>query len=163
MNKRYPLQTLIKLREHRVESARLQVMERQREVQQRRDDCVRVEGEIIALQFEQKNQRLRLMDPPPPGMAWPMAMAQREAHIDHLGELTDAARQRLFRAQEQLRAAEAALDEARKAFFRAKARLDGLEKRKDVWRGEQRAIAQRIEEANTADLLMAKQNLGPSF
>ncbi|MGH8081505.1 MAG: hypothetical protein ACREP7_13105, partial [Lysobacter sp.] len=90
---------------------------------------------------------------------WAMAMSQREAHIDHLAELAVAARQRLADAQGKLREAEAALDESRKAFFRAKARLDALEKRKDVWRKEQNAITQRREEALTADLLLAaRQN-----
>ena len=84
--KRYPLQTLVKLREHRTEAARQRVLERQREAQACRDACLAVEGEIIALAFEQKQQRARLLDPPPAGVPWPNALAQREAHIGLLGE-----------------------------------------------------------------------------
>ena len=77
--KRYPLQTLVRLREHRVEAARQQVLDRQREARECQD----------ALDFEQKQQRARLLDPPPPGVPWPNAMAQREAHIGLLGEQAD--------------------------------------------------------------------------
>ncbi|WP_394539133.1 hypothetical protein PRJ39_00975 [Lysobacter enzymogenes] len=153
--KRFPLATLLQLREHRVETARALVMERQAQVQARREACTAIEGEIVALNQERAGQRLRLLDPPPAGVPWAMAMAQRESHIDHLAELADAARQRLADAQGKLREAEAALDEARKAFFRAKSRLEALEKRRDVWRKEQGAIAQRREEAQSADLLLA--------
>jgi len=156
MNKqRFPLATLLQLREHRVETARALVMERQAQVQAWREACTAIEGEIVALNQERAPQRLRLLDPPPPGVPWAMAMAQREAHVDHLAELASAARQRLADAQGKLREAEAALDEARKAFFRAKSRLEALEKRRDVWRKEQSAIAQRREEAQSADLLLA--------
>lgn len=155
MKQRFPLATLLQLREHRVEKARALVVDRQAQVQARREACVAIEGEIQSLLQERAGQRLRLLDPPPPGVPWPMAMSQREAHIDHLAELAAAARQRLADAQGKLREAEAALDEARKAFFRAKARLEALEKRRDVWRKEQNAIAQRREEALSADLLLA--------
>ncbi|UZW60868.1 hypothetical protein [Lysobacter enzymogenes] len=156
MNKqRFPLATLLQLREHRVETARALVMERQAQVQARREACTAIEGEIVALNQERASQRLRLLDPPPAGVPWAMAMAQRESHVDHLAELANAARQRLADAQGKLREAEAALDEARKAFFRAKSRLEALEKRRDVWRKEQSAIAQRREEAQSADLLLA--------
>ncbi|QWP77869.1 hypothetical protein J5226_05545 [Lysobacter sp. K5869] len=155
MKQRFPLATLLQLREHRVETARAVVMERQGQVQARREACVAIEGEIQSLNQERADQRLRLLDPPPAGVPWPMAMSQREAHIDHLAELAGAARQRLADAQGKLREAEAALDEARKAFFRAKARLEALEKRRDVWRKEQNAIAQRREEALSADLLLS--------
>lgn len=162
--KRYPLHTLLQLRSHRVETARLLVLERQRQVQERRDACTRIQGEITALNDERAGQRLRLMDPPPPGMPWPMAMTQREAHIDHLGELAIAAQQRLLDAQGKLREAEASLDEARKAFFRAKARLDALEKRKDLWRKEQNTLTARREEAMNADLMLAtRQNTNGPF
>ena len=154
--KRYPLQTLIKLREHRVEAARQRVLERQRAVQACRVACLLIEGEIIALEFERGQQRKRLLDPPQPGESWPVAMAQREAHIDLLGEQAEAARQRLFKAQEKLREAELALAEARAAFFRAKAKQDALEKRRDVWRDEQNALAARHEERATDDLLQAR-------
>lgn len=158
--KRYPLQTLIRLREHRTEAARQRVLERQREAQACRDACLKVEGEIIALDFEQKQQRGRMLDAPPPGVPWPNALAQREAHIDLLGEQAEAARQRLFKAQETLRAAELAVAEARTAFFKAKARLDALEKRRDVWRGEQDVIELRQEEGAAEDLLQARHLAG---
>ncbi len=154
--KRYPLHTLIKLREHRTQTARLLVLERQRAVQACRDACLAIEGEIIALEFERGEQRKRLLDPPKPGVPWPSALAQREAHIDLLGEQAETARQRLFKAQEKLREAEFALAEARAAFFRAKARQDALEKRRDLWRGEQFALAARQEERATDDLLQAR-------
>jgi len=154
--KRYPLQTLVRLREHRTEAARMLVLERQRAAQACRDACTRIEGEIIALQFEQRQQRVRLLDPPPAGVPWPSALAQREAHIDLLGEQAEAARQRLFKAQAALRDAETALADARNAFFRAKARQDALEKRRDVWRGEQFAIDVRREEDAAEDLQQAR-------
>ena len=158
--KRYPLQTLIRLREHRTEAARQRVLERQREAQACRDACLKVEGEIIALDFEQKQQRGRMLDAPPPGVPWPNALAQREALFDLLGEQAEAARQRLFKAQETLRAAELAVAEARTAFFKAKARLDALEKRRDVWRGEQDVIELRQEEGAAEDLLQARHLAG---
>ncbi|HEY4531038.1 MAG TPA: hypothetical protein VIG97_12080 [Luteimonas sp.] len=158
--KRYPLQTLVRLREHRTEAARQRVLERQREAQACRDACLALEGEIIALEFEQKQHRGRMLDPPPPGVPWPNALAQREAHVDLLGEQAEAARQRLFKAQETLRAAEAAVAEARADFFRAKARLDALEKRRDVWDGEQSMLEARQEEGAAEDLLQARHLAG---
>src|SRR5690606_29093531 len=119
---RYPLQTLIKLREHRTEAARQRVLERQREAAACQEACLGIEGEIRTLQLEQRQQRTRLLDPPPAGVPWPAALGQREAHIGLLGEQAEAARQRLLQAQEALRAAEAAVAEARNEFFRAKAR-----------------------------------------
>lgn len=161
--KRYPLHTLVKLREHRTDTARQLLLERQREAQACRDACVRIEGEIIALEHEQGRQRGRLLDPPPPGllqngMSWPSVLSQRETHIDLLGEQAEAARQRLFKAQETLRKAELALDEARTAFFRAKARQEALEKRRDTWRGEQRALESRQEESIAADVVIAQHH-----
>jgi hypothetical protein len=161
--KRYPLHVLVKLREHRTETARQLLFERQRAAQACRDACVAIEGEIIALQFEQGQQRQRLLDPPQAGLPWPTVLAQREAHIDLLGEQAEAARQRLFKAQETLRQAELALAEARAAFFRAKARQDALEKRREVWRGEQFAFAARVEERATDDLLQARPRLQQDF
>ena len=158
--KRYPLQTLVRLREHRTEAARQRVLERQREAQACRDACLRVEGEIIALDSAQRQQRGRMLDPPPPGVPWPNALAQREAHIDLLGEQAEAARQRLCKAQDTLRTAELAVAEARTAFFQAKARLDALEKRRDVWRGEQNVIELRQEEGAAEDLLQARHLAG---
>src|SRR3546814_2444906 len=69
---------------------------------------------------------------------------------------SEAARERLAQAHKALQAAERELVEAREAFFRAKARQEALEKRRDSWRGEQRALEARQEEDITADLLMAR-------
>ncbi len=154
--KRFPLQTLIQLRTHRTETARQAVLARQRAVQQCRDACARIGDEITGLENERAAHRARLLDPPPPGVAWPAALAQREAHVDLLGERVVAARQRLAEAEDALRQAEAALREAREAFFRAKAREDALMKRRDVWRDEQRGLQARQEEAVTEDLLQAR-------
>lgn len=159
--KRYPLQTLLRLREHRTQAARMVVLEKQRALHAARDACTRIEGEIADLRAEQAAQRRRLLDPPTPaqlssGIPWPQQLAQREAHIDLLGEQVVAAQARLAKAVEAMRAAEKALADARAAFFRAKARQDALEKRRDLWRGEQRALAARAEEAITEDLLQAR-------
>ena len=48
----------------------------------------------------------------------------------------------------------------RTAFFQAKARLDALEKRRDVWRGEQNVIELRQEEGAAEDLLQARHLAG---
>src|SRR3546814_11105141 len=71
---------------------------------------------------------------------------------------SEAARERLAQAHKALQAAERELVEAREAFFRAKARQEALEKRRDSWRGEQRALEARQEEDITADLLMARSH-----
>ncbi len=155
--KRYPLQTLLKLREHRTEAARMVVMDKQRAAQACRDACTVIEGEIIALQFERGQQRGRLLVAPPAGVPWPMALAQREGHIELLGIQVQAAQQRLARAQKTLREAEAALAEARTAYLRAKARQEALEKRRDLWGGEQRALDVRHEELASADLMLARR------
>lgn len=155
--KRFPLQTLIRLREHRVDAARMVVLERQRVVQAAQDACTTLQTEITGIEDERRSQRTRLLDVPPAGVAWPVAMEQREAHIDWLGLQAAAARQRLAKAQDALKEAEAELDKARRDFFRAKARLDALEKRRAVWRGEQFAIELRQEEDATADLLQARR------
>lgn len=153
--KRYPLQTLLKLREHRTEAARQVVVERQGDVRKCQAACLAVETEIANLLQERQQHRLSLMAPPPAGVPWPMALAQREAHIDFLAEQAVAARGRLAQAQEALRAAEKALQEARDAFFRAKGREDALHKRKHVWRGEQNALEIRQEESAAEDLYLA--------
>lgn len=161
--RRYPLQMLIRLREHRVETARLLVLERQRAAQACRDACTTIEGEIGRLVAEQAAQRRRLLEPPArvggeavAALAWPQQLMQRDAHIDLLGEQANAARTRLVAAQETLRTAEKAVAEARDAFFRARARQDALEKRREVWNGEQRVVALQHEEAATDDLLQAR-------
>ena len=97
-----------------------------------------------------------MLDPPPPGIPFPLALEQREAHIDWLGEQEQAARQRLQLAQQKLQLAEQALAEAMQAFFRAKAREDALEKRKALWRGEVIALEARQEEDAAADLVQAR-------
>jgi len=153
--KRYPLQQLLQLRTHRTEKARLVVVERQRAVRECREACEGIEAEIVALQRERAGQRLRMLDPPPPGIPFPLALEQREAHVDWLGEQEQAARQRLQQAQQKLQQAEQALTEAMQAFFRAKAREDALEKRKGIWRGEVIALEARQEEDAAADLVQA--------
>lgn len=154
--KRYPLATLVKLREHRTEAARQQVLQRQKAAREKRDDCLRIEGEIIALDFERNQQRRRLLDPPPDGMPLPVALAQRESHIDLLQTQIEAARQRLSKAQEILREAELALQKARDEFFKTKSREDALKKRKDMWREEQHSIELRQEENAAAELLQSR-------
>ena len=153
--KRYPLQQLLGLRAHRTGKARLLVAERQRAVGACREACTRIEGEIDALRQERAGQRLRMLAPPPAGMPLPLALEQRQAHIEWLGEQEQAARQRLAQAQQQLKQAEQALAEAMQAFFRAKAREDALEQRRQVWRGEQAAFESRREEDLAADLVQA--------
>lgn len=153
--RRYPLQQLLQLRAHRTEKARQEVVERQRVVRERREACEKIEAEIEALRRERAGQRLRMLDPPPPGIPFPLALEQRETHIDWLGEQEQAARQRLQQAQQALREAEQALAEAMQAYFRAKAREDALEKRKTLWRGEMLAFEARQEEDAAADLVQA--------
>ena len=90
-----------------------------------------------------------------PGIPFPLALEQRETHIDWLGEQEQAARQRLQQARQKLQEAEKALADAMQAFFRAKAREDALEKRKALWRGEVIALEARQEEDVAADLVQA--------
>lgn len=156
--KRYPLHTLLRLREHRTDAARLVVLEKQRAVAACRDACTRIEHEILQLCDERSGQRARLLDAPPPGVDWSTVLAQREAHIEWLAMQVEAARQRLAQAHKALQAAEQDLAQARDAFFRAKARQEALEKRRDTWRGEQRALEARQEEDITADLLLARHH-----
>ena len=153
--KRYPLQKLLQLRAHRTEKARLVVVEKQRAVRECREACERIEGEIASLRTERAGQRLRMLDPPPAGIPFPLALEQREAHIEWLGEQEQAARLRLQQAQQKLQQAEQALAEAMQLFFRAKAREDALEKRKTMWRGEVIALEARQEEDAAADLVQA--------
>lgn len=161
--KRYPLQTLIKLRDHRTQKAQLLVQERQREARRNREACLEIEDEIADLETERGQHRGRLLAPAPVGMPWATVLTQREAHIDWLQGQADAARQRLFKAQETLRAAELALEEAKQAFFRAKARQDALEKRRDVWQGEERSLEARREEAAAAELVQPRLGVGTTI
>lgn len=154
--KRYPLATLVRLREHRTEAARQLVLQRQREAALQRDACRRIEEEIQALDLERAHQRRQLLDPPPPGLAWPSALAQREAHIGLLQAQATAARERLVAAREALSQAEAALQQARDGYHQARAREDALKKRKDLWRDQQYAQELRQEENATAELLQAR-------
>ena len=156
MSKRFPLAKLIQLREHRSEKARQKVLQCQRAAREQRDACLRIEGQIMSLGMERKQQRQRLMEPPPPGTAWPLALAQREAHVELLGTRIERAQQELARAQEVLREAELAVRKAREEFFRTKAREDALVKRRDVWRGEQHAAELRQEENAAAELLQSR-------
>lgn len=156
--KRYPLHTLLKLRAHRTEKARLVVLEKQSAARACAEECSRLEGNIKALGEERGAHRLRLLDPPPAGQPWPVVLEQRQAHIDLLGERIVAEQKTLQQAREKLKAAERALEEAKQAFFRAKAREDALEKRKDLWRGEQVALEGRREEEAAADLLLSPRD-----
>lgn len=153
--KRYPLQTLLKLRAHRTEKARMEVLEKQAAVRECRQACERIETGIRALSEERAGQRRRLLDPPAAGQPWPVVFEQREAHVELLGERIVAERANLKQAQERLKAAEGVLEQAKQAYFRAKAREDALEKRKGVWRDEQVALEGRREEDAAADLLQA--------
>ena len=155
LRRRYPLQKLLELRAHRTGKARRLVAERQRAVRDCRDACERIDQEIAGLRAERAGQRLRMMEPPPPGIPFPLALEQREAHIDWLGEQEQAAQLRLQQARQQLQQAEQALAEAMREFFRAKAREDALEKRKGAWRGEMLALDARREEDAAADLVQA--------
>lgn len=154
--KRYPLQTLLKLRGHRTAKARLEVLEKRAAVRACHEQCDRIQDGIRGLQDERGSHRQRLLDPPPPGQAWPVAMEQREAYIDLLGERIVAEQARLKHAREKLAAAERDLEQARQAWLRARAREDALEKRKDAWRGEQHALLGRREEEAAADLVQAR-------
>lgn len=154
--KRYPLQTLLKLRAHRTENARLAVLEKQRAAIACREECARIEGELDGLREQRAAHRLRLLDPPPPGSSWPSVLEQRQAHIDLLAEQAETARQCLQQAQQRLQAAERVLEEAKQAYFRAKAREDALHKRKGLWRDEQNALEARREEDAAADLQLAR-------
>lgn len=158
--KRYPLQTLIKLRAHRTDKARMEMLEKQAAARACREQCERIEAGIQALGEERAAQRHRLLDPPPPGQAWPVAMEQREAHIDLLGERIVAEQKNLQQARERLKAAEQALDQARQAWVRARGREDALHKRRDAWRVEQFALEGRKEEEATADLLQGRTMRG---
>lgn len=154
--KRYPLQTLLKLRGHRTGKARLEVLEKRAAVRACRDVCDRIQDGIRALEGERASHRQRLLDPPPPGQAWPVAMEQREAHIDLLGERIVAEQKNLQQAREQLKAAEQVLEQARQAWIRARGREDALHKRRDAWRIEQVALEGRKEEEAAADLLQGR-------
>lgn len=154
--KRYPLQMLVQLRAHRAEAARMVVLEKQRAALECLDACTRIEGEVTTLQTDRQQQRARLLDPAPPGMPLSAALSQREAHIDLLAEQIVSTQQRLANAQETLRLAEVAVQDARDLFFRAKARQDALEKRRDVWRSEQHSALARQEEAAADDLQQSR-------
>lgn len=155
----YPLQLLLQLREHRTESARMRLLECQRQTQACRDACTNIEGEIERLKDERKRHRTQLMSVPTAGVSLPMAMAQRERYIEHLADLTVTAVGRLEQAKQALRAAEQIQDQARTEYFRARSRQEALEKRKDVWRKDQRLMESRREEAMTADLVQGRSSL----
>lgn len=154
--KRYPLQTLLRLRAHRTDKARLVVLEKRAAVRTCQEACERIQGAIRALEAERASQRQRLSAPPPEGQPWAVAMEQRQAHIDLLGEQVVAEQGRLAKAREQLAAAERELEQARQEWTRARAREDALEQRRDAWQGEQRALQGRREEEAAADLVQAR-------
>ena len=157
LRKRYPLQTLIQLREHRTELARQFLFAKQRETQACRDHCVLIQGEIDVLDRDHAHQRMQLLAPPPPGMSLTAALEQREHHINHLSELATAARGRLRQAQQALQKAEQAQEQARSDYFRARARQEALEKRRELWRKEQRSSDARREEITAEDLLSGRR------
>lgn len=150
--KRYPLQQLLQLRAHRAAQARERVLACRREVDRQQAVCDGIGREIDELDGARRAHKARLLETPPAGVPWPVALSQREAHIDWLATKAQEARVRLASAQEVLRQAEHALQDAREAYLRAQAREDALHKRKDVWRGEQRALEARQEEAAAAEL-----------
>lgn len=154
---RFPLDTLVRLREHRTELARQVLLDRQRATRACQDKCVAIQAEIQALHRDRAQQRAHLLAPPPAGLPWPAALEQRERHIDHLAELAVAAQVRLKNAEQALREAEQAQEEARVAYFRARARQEALEKRRDAWRREQRAAQGRRDEAASEDLLLGRR------
>jgi len=154
--KRYPLQTLVKLRAHRTALARTHMLEKQAAARACREQCARIEAGIQALDEERASQRRQLLDPPPAGQPWAVAMEQREAHVELLGERIVTEQASLQKANERLRAAEQELDQARQAWVRAQAREDALAKRRDAWRGEQMALEGRREEEAAADLVQAR-------
>lgn len=157
--KRYPLQTLLKLREHRTEAARQVLLERQRETQGRRDACVAVEREIVELRDSHARHRGELLAPVSGDNSWPQVLAQRERHIELLLEQVQAAQLRLAEAQQALRVAEEAQDQAKAEYFRARSRQEALEKRKDVWRKGLRLEEARMEEMAAADLMQGRRSL----
>lgn len=161
LRSRFPLNTLVRLREHRTEAARQVLLQRQAQVQQCRGQCTRIEGEIDGLQRDRARHRTQLLAPPPPGIPWPAALEQRERHIDHLADLAVAAQGRLQQAQQALVQAEKAQDEARAAYFRARARQDALEKRREHWQRAQHALQLRREEVATEDLLHGRRPATP--
>lgn len=154
--KRYPLATLIRLREHRTHAAQQLVMQHQREVAARREACATIERHITDLGDERARQRRQLLDAPPTGIAWPSALSQREVHIELLQQQAELAEQQLLRARQLLAEAEAELQQVREAFFRVKAREDALKKRKDLWQDEQHTHELREEELATAELLQGR-------
>lgn len=158
VRQRFPLTKLILLREHRTEAARMALLEKQRETQACRDQCTQIEGEIESLGRDRSHHRAQLMAPPPPGTPWPMALEQRERHIEHLADMATAARTRLATAKEALQKAEQAQEQARVAYFRARARQEALEKRRDVWDREQRIAQARREESAADELMMGRRS-----
>lgn len=157
MSRRYPLETLVRLRAHRTELARQALLEKQRATRACRERCQRIEDEIDGLARERSRQRAQLLAPPPPGLDWPGALAQRERHIEHLAELAEAARGRLRQARDALAQAEQEQDAARQAWSRTRARQDALEQRRDLWRREQRRVQARRDEIAAEDLVSARR------
>ena len=155
--KRFPLDTLVDLRTHRTETARQSLLQAQALTRQRQAQCTQIQGEIDGLHRDRVHQRAQLLAPPPPGIPWPAALEQREHHIEHLADLAVAAQGRLQQAQQALAQAEKAQDESRTAYFRARARQEALEKRRDHWHHEQRTLQARREEIATEDLLQGRR------
>ena len=159
VKKKYPLQTLLQIREHRIENARQVVLEKQRIVGQCREACVQIENEIRRLGQLRQQQRYSLAHPDPADFANPGIFEQRHAYIELLDNQIAATQQQLVQAQQQLASAEKELDTARAEFFRAKARFEALEKRRHEWKIEQNSLDSRMEEAAAEDLIQAQRFL----
>lgn len=163
--KRYPLQTLIHLRELRTQRAQLGLLQAQRILQDCRATCSRIEAEIDGLTALRAEHRSRLADPSFSDPEHPLGalLAQREVHTHHIAGLIDAAGVRLEQAHAALRQAELEYEESRKILVRAKARQDAMEKRKSLWQRELSIAATRHEENTAAELTRVHHHLTPTL
>jgi flagellar biosynthesis chaperone FliJ len=163
--KRYPLQTLIHLRELRTQRAQLELLHAQRVLQDCRSACGRIEAEIDELIFLRAEHRAQLANPSmiEPVHSFGLLLAQREAHTHHLASLIEASGMRLEQAQAALRHAELEYEAARQILVRAKARQEAMEKRKSLWQRELSISATRREENTAAELTRVHHHLTPTL
>lgn len=159
LRQKFPLDTLIQLREHRTEAARQVLLEKQAQTQQCRDQCAHIEAELDGLRRDRGHHRGQLFASPPSGIPWPLALEQRERHIEHLADLATTCQGRLQQAQQALLQAEKAQEEARAGYFRARARQEALEKRREHWHQEQRSLQARREEHIAEELMQGRRSL----
>jgi flagellar biosynthesis chaperone FliJ len=159
--KRYPLQTLIHLRELRTQRAQLELLHAQRILQDCRAVCSRIEAEIDGLINLRAEYRAQLANPSmiEPVHSFGLLLAQREAHTHHLASLIEAAGERLEQACAALRQAELEYEASRQILVRAKARQEAMEKRKSVWQRELSIAATQREENTAAELTRAHHHL----